>query len=239
MGLDVYVGSLTRYYVGQWETVVQRMGREQGMQVNVVRPNKPPDDALTDPGEVSEIIVAWMGGLREGLAEHLPAGVVFDWQDDMSSPYFTDKPAWDSYGSLLLWAAYAEHPELTRPVKYCDNWDSDPAYKASTAEGFNSRYGQLLHDVELWLPVDFPFTFKSEDASGNSVGMGSSPQLLAQLERLNQDTWRTDEATLKSWRHDGAEYQSPLELGARFAFAILLGLCRDAVAHRLPMKLDY
>jgi hypothetical protein len=38
------------------------------------------------------------------------------------------------------------------------------------------------------------------------------------------------------WRRD---YQAPLEIGARFAFAVLLGLAREANAHRLIMKLDY
>ncbi len=30
MGLDVYVGPLSRYYTGQWETVVQQWGRQIG-----------------------------------------------------------------------------------------------------------------------------------------------------------------------------------------------------------------
>ena len=32
MGLDVYVGPLIRYYTGDWETIVQQIGRETGMQ---------------------------------------------------------------------------------------------------------------------------------------------------------------------------------------------------------------
>ena len=28
MGLDVYVGSLIRYYTGNWETIVQQLGRD-------------------------------------------------------------------------------------------------------------------------------------------------------------------------------------------------------------------
>jgi hypothetical protein len=30
MGLDIYVGSLTRYYRRDWETIVQQAGRELG-----------------------------------------------------------------------------------------------------------------------------------------------------------------------------------------------------------------
>jgi len=51
MGLDVYVGSFTRYYAGDWETVVQRYGRETGLKVDVVRPLDPPD-STRDPGQI-------------------------------------------------------------------------------------------------------------------------------------------------------------------------------------------
>jgi len=38
MGLDVYVGPLTRYYSFEWETIIQRAGREQGLEVRIARP---------------------------------------------------------------------------------------------------------------------------------------------------------------------------------------------------------
>ena len=239
MGLDVYVGSLTRYYTGQWETVVQKAGREQGVEVTVVRPAGTPEDAVTDSGEVSEIVAAWGRGLRQALCEHLAPGVAFDWQDDMSSSYFTDRPGWDCYGSLLVWAAYSERPGLTRPEEHIDAWENDPAFKASTAEGFRSAYGQLLRSVELWLPLDFPFVFEAQDASGQEVGIGSCQQLLSQLEQLNQATWGADGAAIDLWRQEGAGHGSPMEIDARFAFALFLGLCSESVRHKLPMKLDY
>jgi hypothetical protein len=41
MGLDVYVGSLTRYYARDWETIVQKWGRESGTRVEVLHQNEP------------------------------------------------------------------------------------------------------------------------------------------------------------------------------------------------------
>ena len=49
MGLDVYVGSLTRYYAHDWETAVQRLGCEQGIPVVIVRARLQSPDAITDP----------------------------------------------------------------------------------------------------------------------------------------------------------------------------------------------
>jgi hypothetical protein len=37
VGLDVYVGTLTRYYTGDWDTLLQQLGREAGARVEVAR----------------------------------------------------------------------------------------------------------------------------------------------------------------------------------------------------------
>ena len=37
MALDVYVGSLTRYYAGEWENVSERTARERGTQFRIGR----------------------------------------------------------------------------------------------------------------------------------------------------------------------------------------------------------
>jgi hypothetical protein len=37
VGLDLYVGPLTRYHLGDWLTVVQQAGRELGITVQVDR----------------------------------------------------------------------------------------------------------------------------------------------------------------------------------------------------------
>jgi len=42
-----------------------------------------------------------------------------------------------------------------------------------------------------------------------------------------------------AWNREPLADNAPLELCARYAFAVLLDLARRAVEHRLPMKLDY
>ena len=41
MGLDIYVGPLTRYYTDNWKTIVQQAGEDNNIPVTVVRPNQP------------------------------------------------------------------------------------------------------------------------------------------------------------------------------------------------------
>jgi hypothetical protein len=236
MGLDVYVGSFTRYYAGNWETIVQRIGREQGFDVEVVRANAPAD-AVTDPNEIRAAVLSWRDQLSQGLATNIDCPL--DWDETSDAPYFTDKPAWDCYSSLLLWAAYCEHPKLSRPFVCVEDLASDAAFQRSTDLSFATSFPQLLRDVEIWLPHDFSFTFRAADPAGGEVYFGSSFALLKQLEDLNRRTWNATDVVLTQWRHDGADRNSPLEVGAQFAFSIMLMLARKAVAHRLVMKLDY
>lgn len=115
MGLDIYVGPLTRYYLGDWETVVQRHGRESGIPVTIIR--KDSENNQSQPKlsaeEVLDIVVRWRAGLTAGLGSNMTDPL--NWAESADGEYFTDKPAWDGYGSLALLAAYEEHPQLARP----------------------------------------------------------------------------------------------------------------------------
>ncbi|MBN1475207.1 hypothetical protein JXA47_00490 [Candidatus Sumerlaeota bacterium] len=238
MGLDIYVGSLTRYHTGDWETVVQQAAQLMGLEVHTVRPPTA-ERPVTDTEAIREVVTLWMQALGKGIEPHL-GGTPCAWEEDPLSAYFTDKPAWDCFGSLLLWAAHAEHPELEPAGAFVERWFEAPALVASNAEGFDSQFNQLLRSgLELWLPVDFPFTFEAEDVTGRQIGIGSSPALRRQLEWLNQITWQADEETIRGWRKHCPEHRSPVEEGARFAFEILWRLSRHAVEERLPMKLDH
>jgi hypothetical protein len=42
-------------------------------------------------------------GVRAGLEPHLTTSL--ESPEGMDPPYFTDKPAWDCYSALLVWAA--------------------------------------------------------------------------------------------------------------------------------------
>ncbi|MGO9314795.1 MAG: hypothetical protein ACLQDI_18955, partial [Syntrophobacteraceae bacterium] len=152
--------------------------------------------------------------------------------------YFTDKPDWIGYAGLLLLAAHKEHPQFHTPERASQHWDRDPAWQASTAEGFKSRFAQILIP-EMWLPVNFTFTFKASDVTGNEAWFGSSVTLLGQLTVLNQETFKASESDLAQWRFDGAGREDPFEKSARLGLAMFMHHARLSVEHKLPMKLDY
>jgi hypothetical protein len=235
MALDIYVGSLTRYYAGDWETIIQKHARETGMEV--VSP-EPAVDAIRDPEEIRPIVAEW----RQGLAATLKESITdpFDWDESADVPYFTDQVGRQALWSLRLWAAYAEHPDLKRPTAHVADAAADPAYLRSNNPEGTSAYSHVIRDLEIWLPWDFAFTFRAvTPAGGAKVGLGSVPVLRRQLAELNSKTWRaSSEATLASWRQAGAEPEAPLEVGARFAFSVLYQLAALAEKRRLLLKLD-
>ncbi len=237
MALDVYVGSLTRYYAGDWQSVADNTGpRGRGTRSDPVRASDLRADPGTDGERIRQAVLAWREGLGRALQPHLAPPL--DWPEAEDAPWFTGRPGWDGFGSLVLWAAYAEQPALRRPGALPEEWDDDPALVRSNAPGFRSRYSHLVRNVELWLPLAFDFTFEGEDVDGRRIIVGSATTLARQLGELNAATWKLDAGELVALTRR-LPRDTSLEVCARHALAVMTGLAKQAADHRLPMKLDY
>jgi hypothetical protein len=241
MGLDVYVGPLTRYYRGDWENAGERAARERASGTAGGRRPVPSKvlskDKVRDRERIRLAVLTWREILRDSLGTNVRGPLEWDESEDAS--YFTGRPGWDGFGSLVLWAAYAEHPMLRLPASLPEEWDNDPALVRSNAEGFRSRYSHLVRNVELWLPIAFPFTFEGEDVDRRRVVFGSATTLARQLADLNAATWKVGTAEAAAWAKRRPDDGAALEINARYAFAVMTDLAAKAVEHRLPMKLDF
>lgn len=235
MALDVYVGTLTRYYAGDWENIAEQSAGERAAHPRFARAGATGDGGRKAE-EINRAVRAWRDKLNQSLGPRI--ALPLDWDEDDSS-WFTGRPGWDGFGSLVLWAAYAEHPGVRRPATLPEEWDDDPVLMRSNAEGFRSRYSHLVRNVELWLPGPFDFTFEGEDVEGRRVVVGSSTALRRQLEELNGATWKATPGLVAAWGRDLPADDAPLEHNARHAFAVLLDLVERAIDRRLPMKLDH
>ena len=227
MALDIYVGSLTRYYLKDWESAGARVAREMGASYEIVRPQPGVDDAVTDPAVIKDAVLTWRKSLEMGLKQHLADGL--SWSEESDAPYFTDRPAYDGYAGLVLLAAHTERPEFPLPDQAVSQWQEDDAFRAVTAKDFKSRFS-AVYDVEIWLPSRFPFKFKVPDVAGATVWFGSSVSLCEQLQRLDDETYRGQ---------FGGTPQNPFDQSARFGLEMFLRLARLSVEHKLPMRLDY
>lgn len=243
MGLDVYVGPLSRYYAGSWETILQQQARETGLQVEVVRPRQPRESIMTRllavltgrnrKADPETIVNAWMSQ----LSRCSPNGQEIRWVDTQDGDYVTDKPAWDCYGALVVWAANQE-AGAAPALSTAEGWNKESAYVAAIANP-GSAYRHLLGNTEIWLPADFDPPFSGPTPAGQKVVFGSGTRLLHELEHLNASTWKAGPSDIETWRMAGAEFGAPLEVSAKFGFAVFHSLARAAVDRCLPMKLDY
>jgi hypothetical protein len=225
MSLDVYVGPLARYYGGDWENGSER----------AVRGSSGHRPAGRD--RLRQTVMTWRDSLQASLGSNV--SVPLDWDETETAPYFVGRPGWDGFGSLVLWAAYVEHPVLRAPATLPEEWDNDPALVRSNVEGFRSRYSHLVRNVELWLPVALDFTFEGESVDRRRVVMGSSATLARQLAELNAATWKAGSDEIATWNRRVPDGNATLELRARHAFAVIADLAAKALQHRLPMKLDF
>lgn len=245
MGLDVYAGTLTRYYSDDWETEWARQAREAGTQSMTVRVDEhgaAREAGKGDPDEVRREVLAWRGALNEAILQDLDASNApkLDWNEGADQPYFTGKPDWDGYAALMLHAAHAIRPDIGRPEGVPGDWRNDQAYKASTGENLDDSPCGYIMAPELWLPGEFLFLFRCTELRGHEVIVGSTEALLANLHGLNERTFRADPETVARWLSgDVEDAANDFEAHARHGFAILLYLAEEAVSNALPLKLDY
>ena len=103
MGLDIYAGTLTRYYTRNWKTAVQKFAEANGIEFQTIRAAQDGSDGEElSADEVREIVTQWRDSIIKGLNLN-PAPV---WNEDYdTTPYYTEKPDWDALSSLLLYIA--------------------------------------------------------------------------------------------------------------------------------------
>lgn len=240
MGMDVYVGPLTRYLLGEWLTVVQQAGLANGVQVQVLRPqtNEP-----ADPAEVEARLSAWQLELMGALGGGTP------WSDDPDLPYWTDKPDWDGYGGLVLAAAYAECPELAptgrrgvfRRAVADDPREFEKSAAYMEASKAPKRFRTLLHGTQWWLPVETAGrAFRAPGPDGETRMMAPVSALLTELRDLSEVMGLTDRDERNAIRQAGPpEARDDVDSYARFGLAVFLGLAAKAYIERQPLLLDY
>ena len=256
MAFDVYVGTLTRFYRREWENAAQRMAREEGMIYNMIyaggEPEPPPEAE-----ELREAVQGWCDAMNRGMQPH---GIgTIGWDESDERPYFTDRPSWDGYSGLLIWAAHAEHPDLPLPDEVPESWVEDPAFQRSTVREFKSKYRTIL-EPELWLPTEFPFIFNAPSLVSENACIGSVFTLKQQLDELHSQTATQLQELIAAnnisetepkksgilgglFRRKNREPKKQAKPGVaevvEFGLSVFRELAAKACEHRLPMLLHY
>ena len=100
MGLDIYAGTLTRYYSHNWKTVVQQWAEENGWGFQKITPDGEAADNEEEmsPAEVQAAVENWRDQILSAISQ--PGQPPYaPWPEDNEKPYYTDKPDWDAFGA--------------------------------------------------------------------------------------------------------------------------------------------
>lgn len=255
MGLDIYAGTLTRYYTRSWKTVVQQWAEKNGYKVELISANGELRDQenRADPSEVQQGIEAWRDYILSQLSRQEEA-----WPEDNERPYYTDKPDWDALGALLLVAACHTYGEAA-PATVRKGWAfmEDPTIDRLTKDP--ERIWSLFRGTTMWFPLTEDFLFQAPLPGEESAMISTTAMLGHELERINQLVWQADEAAILSWSDtegypmDGAMDQNghismenfhentqfDTQSLAKFAFSMLWQAWRFAEENRVPIVFDY
>lgn len=118
-GLDIYTGALTRYYSHNWKTVVQQWAEVNGYSFRKITPGGEPaaEEELTceEVRNIQNAVKRWRDTLLDAI--HQKNGLPYTpWPEDNEKPYYTNKPDWDAFGTMLLVAACHTYGELVPPT---------------------------------------------------------------------------------------------------------------------------
>ena len=254
MGLDVYAGTLTRYYTGNWKTRAQQWAEENGYEFSKVTPEgeNVQEETVTDPAKVEEVVCAWRDFVVSQLDEKR-SGTFSLWEENNTKEYYTDKPDWEAYGALILYAASKVFDEtLQKNVKR--NWDfgSHPLIKKALKDP--EHKWSLFKGATLWIPENDPIVFIGPTPSEDNSTVSTTRALSEELSMINELVWNASEEDILSWR-DTEGYPETVdeddiksvnenmfldtESLAKFAYSVMYRAVNYAMENNVPIVLDY
>ena len=260
MGLDIYTGTLTRYYCRDWKNITQQLSEENGQKCVMVDGcgnEIKPEENTEVIEQIRNAVCQWTDNVARNTGKSHMSPL---WDEKGEHDYFTDKPDWEAYGALIMLQACnllgCHLPEYVE-----SGWDAfdEPIVKKAMSKELPSS---LLSEVSVWLPIPEKICFATSLPDGNDVICSTVAMLKQELEDLNQKIWKADEGIILSWRND--KYYSPVQQKepkllfgfvrrinnankekyrteelAQCAYSMLYQAVDFADKHRLPILLNY
>lgn len=219
MGLDLYAGTITRYYAHDWETKAQQIAKERGFgykrfdsqdgtEQNIEVAKSEADAALQEEASsknqttfsVEQINLGannWMSALCEGLKSGFKAEIS-PWVENNVIPYYTDKLTTEAYGALLLViAGTTYYEEYDAKIKNGWRFYENPLVDRMMRDKVNIN--SISKGTSCWVPVSHPCYFEYVMPSNQKALIGTLALLSSELEAVNKLIWQADEQTILSW----------------------------------------
>lgn len=198
MGLDIYAGTLTRYYTQNWKTAVQQFGEAHGIPVQIIRAN--PEEHPADEAEVLERVTEWRKHILNGLGITEPPL----WNEDANqTPYYTDKPDWDGITALQLFVLAKMFGEpVPETISKNADFTEFPLYQARQA--YLKQHNEpvsILEGCGWWVPLDEPAIFSYVLPNFEEGLLATVGTLKRELNAINALSWNATPEEIASWRN--------------------------------------
>jgi len=218
--LDLYCGTLTRYYTKNWRNESQKNADLVGVKFageEETQANMPPQEKVT------MAIMQWRNNLEDALKSNskdkdkLPERL-FDWNEDSDIDYMTLRPDWDGFGALKLWALHTEQNlplikkiPANKEVVHDDGghymerqtswkWYEEEAYMKARKPGYKTKFPVLIQSISMFVPSKLLFAISGNSPIGNNIVISTVQALLMDLNRLNEMTWKATREEILSWK---------------------------------------
>ena len=102
MGLDIYTGTLTRYYCRDWKNITQQLSEENGQKCVMVDGcgnEIKPEENTEVIEQIRNAVCQWIDNVARNTGKSHMSPL---WDEKGEHDYFTDKPDWEAYGALIM-----------------------------------------------------------------------------------------------------------------------------------------
>lgn len=110
MGLDLYAGTLTRYYAHNWKTESQQWAEAHSFGYQKITSEMESENSMSTE-EVQQVIETWRDSLLSAIRTEGTS--VEAWPENNECPYYTSKPDWPA----LLLHVSIELPDSLKRTK--------------------------------------------------------------------------------------------------------------------------
>lgn len=258
MSLDLYAGSLGRYYQRDFETPQQRYGRENNLETSIVYSGDTPN--WLTPNNTEKSIDVFKDELFRSMGE--TCRDIRQW-DESSREYKTEQLFAECHAALLLVTAYTYRSDLTRPKKLIGDVQSDVAIDEASERKY--YMGPLaIFECHLFLPSKENGIAILNDPMGWQIAVTTTSALRDALEYVAEYVWgnavfpqkwfeggavpvgRT-KVIKKSkfpwkrksvWMDDQHSIDDEVLWNAQYAYAVFLDFLKFAEANNVPIRQD-
>lgn len=236
MAFDIYVGPVSRYANNDWKNLGQLAAEAHGFAYQVVRPdNQGFLGGLFAKRRAAKAYERWLAVLRSDFEK---AGIQApSWNDSPELPYFTERPGWEGYASLLCKYAhllFPGHPEPVTAVRL-DGFSETPVF--DRAMDLTESFG-VLGACMMWIPGNFAAVIPTQSLSGRPISVGSVDALNREIDEVCR-LWGKDRDFFDGNGFDQPAEDSPFEEAAMYGLATFSRMAREAQKNELPMVLDF